>query len=162
MTKIFARGELTDQLLVLLAAQLEPDILVGDHQAPAAGGWSGAEPGQGKFIPYVVLTTNPGARNQAGNFGRDISPVEGWDWKLTYKLASYGGARNQADYVADAVRACWDGQSEQKLTLGEAPRWKAFMWNTVSMGALTRLDAVQPPSWEIIDEMSMALTRCRA
>lgn len=158
---LFERGRLTDWLLsTLLRPTLEtltPPILVGDGRAPEAGGWSGAQPGQGDFVPYTALFTGPAAPDGK----QAISLGEAQDWLCRYQLRHAGGLRSQADWIADRSRQAWDRQGEIRLDLGGPPQWKAYRFTVASMGAVTRNDTVDPPYWEVTDEVVLALSRCR-
>lgn len=159
---LFERGRLTDWLLETLlrpplGAMMPTPVLVGDAVAPEEGGWSGGEPGQGTFVPYVTLATGPAAPAPKQGLG----PGEAWDWMLRYQLRSVGALRGQCDWVADQARAAWDTQGEVRLSIGDGPQWKAAQFVVASMGAVTRNDQVSPPYWEVVDEVSLALSRCR-
>lgn len=160
--KIFERGRLTDWIVATLFAPLpalDPvAVLVGDAVAPDAGGWSEGTPDQGVFVPYTVLVTGPGVAFDKQN----IQASEAWDWKLRYQLRHAGGMRNQADWTADQARKVWDAQGETRLMLNDdPPHWKAFGFSVVTMGAVNRNDTVQPPYYEIVDDVQLSLSRCR-
>jgi len=98
------RGPITDYLLTELVNTLD-GVLVGDGVAPDDGGWKGGDIGAGTFAAYVVLTT--GVATQVNTPPQGLKDQSGDAWNLTYTLASYGGVRQQADDVADQVRAAW-------------------------------------------------------
>lgn len=98
--QLIERGRVTDALVEGLRTVLEPTLLVGDGQVPNAAGWPGGQPGVGNFVASVTVRTMPGTPNF-----RDDLRSRHTSWSLGYSLRTIGGARQQADAMADLVRA---------------------------------------------------------
>lgn len=73
-------------------------FLVGDGEKPAAAGWQG-ERGTSEFVPYAVLWPIPGGTLD-GSLGQPDS-----DAVTDYQVTAVGATREQAEVVADLVRA---------------------------------------------------------
>jgi hypothetical protein len=161
---LFERGQFTDWLLKQLGEQLPADVLLGDALAPDDGGWVGGQPGQGGFTGYTVLGTVPASPGPAG---AELGDAEASSWVLRYTLRSFGGARTQADYCADKARWAWHALASERpvLELGTADlpsRWRAERPLITQMGGVLRSDQMQPPGWEVTDELAVTLNRSRA
>lgn len=160
---VFERAMLTSWVISdVLGGSLDPSkVLVGTGIAPPAGGWTGAQPGEGDFMPYVVVMTSV-----AAPAGRQLmGPGEAQDWTVRYSVRSVGGAHDQAEWTADQARSAWDTQPETKLPLTDTTppaRWKAYQFTLAQMGAVARNDDVNPPYWEVEDIMVLSLSRCRS
>lgn len=157
----FERGRVTDMLLSNLTTALDASsILVGDNLAPPTAAWTGGEPGKGDFIPYVVLTTAPAIRNSSSVLGSDDTD----DWSAQYKLASYGGLRDQVDWVADQARRAWyqlpRGRQDVGWLIDDAREsWKIYDYSIASLGGIDRVDQSNPPTWQLIDSVALGITR---
>lgn len=152
MTTIFSRGVLTDFLLDKLATELTaPGILVGDGIAPEAGGWTGGQPGEGNFAPYVVLNTGPaskqGTRETLGN--------ESTSWAATYTTRHVGALRQQADWAADKVRRVLNDFRLKAIDLDGD--WRIMRTEYQQLGAVIRNDSTDPAYWEITDSLTLWL-----
>lgn len=153
------RGPLTSWLLTRIGDQLEEaGQLLGDGVAPPEGGWTQGQPGQGDFIAYSVLMGGAATAGQPQTLG---GSVDSDGWMLRYTLRSVGAVREQADWAGDAVRAAWHGLESTTMLLGPA-KWQVHVPAVTSMGQPVRNDAVQPPLWEVTDEVSLRLDRSRA
>ena len=156
---LFDRGRLTDWLITTHLAPLTvltTPVLVGDGEAPEAGGWPGGEVGDGDFQPYITLATGPGKPDSTA-----LSSREAETWVLRYTVQSFGGLRKQGDWVADLARTTWTSIRDARIDLGTEKQWKAYQFQVASMGALSRNDQVRPPYWQVADEMVLTLTPCR-
>lgn len=153
---LFDRGRLTDWLLEFLTGQLAPGVLVGDGEAPEAGGWPGGDIGQGDFVPYITLATGAGAPA-----GANLGSREADEWELRYSILSFGGQRKQADWVADQARTFWTSIRDARIDVGTAKQWRARRFTVRALGGVTRNDQVRPPYWQVADEMVLFLTPCR-
>lgn len=145
------RGPITDVLVEHLTTTLEPGILVGDGVRKPASGWSGGQPGQGNFVPSVLVATLDGLPNF-----RDTIRDRHSSWKLIYRLGTAGGVRKQADDAADAVRAA-------TLAL---PRDALGGWKIVDV-VFSRQAPVEPqaptdhPTFLVNDQVEIWLERSR-
>lgn len=150
------RGVLTDTLVVALTAALDDDpaILVGDGMAPVEGGWPKGEPGEGDFVPYIVLTC--GSWRPAA--GLTLAPA-GDAWSASYRVGSYGGQREHADYVADRVHQCWPRMQLDPMTLGHGGEWGFASWDIAEMGEVVRNDQIQPSMWSTTSALTLLVTR---
>lgn len=158
---LFDRGRVTDWLLDMLTTELGDPLLAGDGMAPEAGGWPLGDPGNGDFVPYLTLATGKGVPVSAD----PLAAAEGEDWQLAYTISYFGGTRSQTDWAADLGRAAWNSRRDARIECGSATApnpWKAYRFAVAEMGALTRNDQVQPPYWQLVDQATLRLTRCRA
>lgn len=154
------RGRLTDALLTYLTSTLEltdRPVLVGDAQAPDAGGWPEQGAGQlGDYAPYVTVHTELA-------LPRDPSTAASAhaSWAMGYRLRSFGAVRAQADWAADQVRAAMLGFTGRTLQLGPA-RWQvtAVLFN--QLGAVVPNRATDPPTWQVVDAVGIWLDRHRS
>lgn len=150
----FNRGVLTDWLLEMLENNLEPEILVGDGQAPLAGGWTGGEPGDGDFVSYVTLSTGPARKQQAS---RPAIGRENVSWVCSYTLSHTGALRQQVDWTADKVRPAMSAARG----LGPMENWTITLVDYTVLGPVTRNSSIDPPVWELSDSVDLWLERAR-
>lgn len=151
MSQSIRRYNLTNQLLVQLGAT---GISIGDAEAPENSGWNDDPNSPGaEFTPYVVLFALPSSRS-AGQFdnSQDI-------WSLPFKLLSAGGARQQADWVADKALDVIDGLNKFVYDLGAVGRWKVMSTNILTLDGPARLDLTEPPYWQRGDTVTIQLTK---
>lgn len=150
------RGVLTDLLVATLTAGLtnDPAILVGDGMAPTAGGWPQGEPGEGDFVPYVVLTCSSW-RPAAGTVLTPVSDA----WTASYRVGSYGGQREEADYVADRVHQLWPRLHLDPAELGHGGEWGFASFEIAEMGEVVRNDQIQPSMWSTTSALTLLVTR---
>lgn len=153
---IFPRGVLTDALLDVLEVALQPDILVGDGIAPEPAGWTGGQPGEGDFISYVTLNTGPARKNIASRqtLGRDNTA-----WVAGYTLTNVGALRQQCDWTADRTRSALTEGTLEALEF--SPGWRILLVEFTGLGGLTRNSSVNPPYWELTDNVDLWLERAR-
>lgn len=151
---IFSRGPLTDAILDHLEAALDTalGILVGDGIAPVGGGWSGGQPGEGDFVPYVVLSTMPASKGFT-------DPVPGGDtsWRAGYSLRCVGALRSQCDWVADKSRQAMVLYKPKTIDLDGD--WRVLKTSYDTLGAVTRNDSTDPPYWELLDTATLWLEK---
>ena len=152
---IFSRGLLTDWLLdhledVLTASSTA--LLLGDGIAPEDGGWTGGQPGQGVFRPYVVVTPGTAGRNQQDPAGDSDS-----SWRVNYTMRAVGGSRQQVEWSGDKARAALSVLTKVQLDLDGA--WTVQQARYETLGAPARNDSTDPPYWEAADGVALWLER---
>lgn len=155
MSRIFLRGPLTDWLLEHIEASLTERnvlLLVGDGVAPKEGGWTGGQPGKGKFKPYVVVTTGIARHNAA-------DPLANGDgsWLAMYNLRGVGGSRQQAEWAADQGREALNAARQIPLDLGGP--WTMQQARYETLGGVSRNDSTDPPYWEVPDTVALWMER---
>ena len=148
--KIFDRGTLTEVVLDHLRTGVGgKNLPLGDGVAPAAGGWIGGQPGEGAFVPYLVLMSSP-ASPQAEAIGNRFSR-----WAVPYQIRSFGASRQQADWSLDLAR------NTLVTLIGEyymlPARWGISNMELLSIGGATRNDSTNPPYFESTDSVSLWL-----
>lgn len=158
------RGEVTDALIdhltetlaMVTVAGVTRPVLVGDSEAPTAGGWSEhGTPQRGVFIPYVTVATEAAMQ-------RDPSPVAGShaSWILGYRLRTFGADRKQADWAADEARVACLALTQATITAGE--RWRITQVNFAQLGPVVPARGqIDPPAWQVIDTVGLWLDRHR-
>lgn len=149
--EIFSRGLLTDALLDYLESETSNGLLVGDGMAPLDGGWTGGEPGKGDFVPYVVLSTGPAQKQSRDPLGG----MENSSWLATYTTKHVGALRQQTDWAADQVRKAMVKFRPAHIDLDGD--WAIVQTTYPQLGAISRNDAVDPPYWELVDNLSVWL-----
>lgn len=165
---LFNRGELTDWLLTNLGVAGGPDgpvltgtqdatpILLGDGEAPPAGGWPGGEPTPAEtFVPYTVLITAPANPSP----GTPVGSAEADSWECSYRMPGYGALRAQADWVADKVRISWDALPSGDLEFGAGRNWHICNYRVTAMGGVTRDDQLTPPLWTADTQLALTISR---
>lgn len=148
---MISTGALTDLFLDALRSS---GVIVGDGVAPGEVGWSSGTPNTGVFVAYSVLGF--GGASPANPDVDHSDPEFTTNWSLRH----YGGSREQADWVADRVRAAvhvvakvpFGQQSDRHRVIGV--RW-------VSLGQLSRNDTVDPPYWQAQDSVQLMTSRVR-
>lgn len=137
-------GAFTDALLAMLA---DGGVLVGDGVAPESGGWDKGQPQVSRFVPYATLGFSGG-----GVHIDPIAPLGGEDWSLSFSLRSFGGSRKQVDWVAASARAIVVSVGAARPLVGGF-RVARVSWQ--SLGAVSRVDSVDPPYWQVYDAFSL-------
>jgi hypothetical protein len=152
VTHALRRGRFTDSLLLQLRDKMPDPVLVGDGEAPEGAGWTGQQPGQGTYVPWVSLHTGPGAPNLQEPLGRRLAS----SWRLTYFVKASGGNRSQCDFAQDAARQILSALHGLTVSDGTAG-WKVQKSNYVTLGPIDRNDATDPPTFESTDTMEIWL-----
>lgn len=151
MTQIFARGLLTDWLLDYTEAGLANagvNLLIGDAIAPLDGGWSGGQPGEGVFRPYVVVSTMATVANQNDPLGSDNT-----SWRANYSVRAVGGSRQQVEWAGDRSRLILS--DIRRVTLDLEGAWQVQRSRYDTLGAVQRNDSTDPPYWEATDTLAL-------
>lgn len=151
-----ARGPLTDELIAYLNAHAT-GILVGDAIRPADSGWP-QTPQVNDFVSYVTVGTGPGGRVPTE---ADTLASAHTAWLFTYTFTSCGGARKQADWTADQIRAAsLSFRDVSPLTLGDED-WSIESVRFDRVGSVDRNDATDPPFWQVVDSCVIRVSRQR-
>jgi hypothetical protein len=138
----------------LVPALAANTISVGRGMAPPDVGWAGGQPGVSTFIGYTVVMTGKAVLLEKESLGRPRM-----SWRCDYKLNSCGGNESHADDVADFVRTAMTGLPES-FTLRDV-LWSRQKTDFVELGATAYSTAVDPPFWNVIDAVSVWLSRSR-
>lgn len=111
MKTIIDRSLLTDLLLEALepSAEDERHWVVGDHEKPAEGGWSG-EAQHSDWVPYMVLTALP-SQNVSGDVATPGSDV----W-FGYAVTVAGKSRRGAEKASVVARERFASVQRQKTS----------------------------------------------
>lgn len=124
--------------------------LVGDGVAPEGGGWLSGQPNVSAFVPYsVVAFQGATLSDPALRYAEQTR-----SWTTTWRMSSYGGAREQCDWMATLAR-----QAVDKIIKQAAGGYEVTMVMWGSLGPMTRNDAIDPPMWAVSDTFSL---RCDA
>lgn len=151
--KVLLRGPVTDDLIDYLGTQLVGlAVLIGDGEAPRAGGWTGGQPGEGEFQAYTVLSTGPARVNN-----RDPLANNSTSWLASYTLRSVGTSRTQADWAADTTRAAVASYAKRNIEVATGNIWSVQRAVYETLGPVTRIDATKPAHWELADTFTLQL-----
>jgi hypothetical protein len=141
-------GQLTKQVVMALGES--SGQLFGDGIAPEGGGWLSGQPNVSAFVPYgVLLFQGATLSDPALRYNEQIR-----SWSTNWRVSSFGGSREQCDWMATLAREGLDdclGQQFGAYTVTMAT------WG--SLGAMTRNDGIDPPMWSVTDTFSL---RCDA
>ena len=143
------RGEFTSYLLGVLSDTL----LVGDGEAPGAGGWDD-DPNDpnSSYVPYVVL--NPMATSEgSGSLGDSQS-----DYQVPYSITAYGVTRDQVEYYADTARKKLASLVRATVTL-DGSDWKIQQYRANSVGGVSRRDNTEPSEFIQSDVVVIYLSK---
>ena len=145
----FARGDLTAVLLTKIRAEL----ICGDAEAPAEGGWDLPPTKEGSsYSGYCVLTPMP-AGDQAGPLGDSSS-----DWTLPYRIDSYGISREQVEFQADLARALIRPTKREDITAG-GDTYRIQQIRTQSLGGVGRTDTTEPSEYSQSDIVAVYVSK---
>lgn len=128
------RDLVTSWLVTVLTGVGTP---VGDHQAPDMGGWSSGTPGQGDFVPYVVVSAGQGVSREAG-----LCPGA-FDWTLTYTVKCFSVSRKGVDQLADAVCGELVGLPHEEF----GSYYRSNFTRVNQMSAVVSDSATNPKTW---------------
>lgn len=156
---IIERGPVTDSFIDFLTAaltEMDVAIVVGDGEKPPESGWTSGQPGNGDYVAFVTVATNPAP--PAAREPQRLSGQHG-SWQLGYSLKYFGSSRTQADWCADQVRKAVVAFQTRFLPAD-------FGWSIESvivpvLGAIARNDQVTPSEWSIGEEVQIRVTRDR-
>lgn len=135
---MIARGFFTTHLISELTGAFS--LPIGDNDAPTqAHGWAG-EPNAtaSNFTPWIVVAPGTAARSE----GSMADPQQ--DWRLNYFFSACGVSRQQTESIADKIRTVAKGLNKQLVTLKDES-WKLTYVHVVSIGAVSRQGATNPP-----------------
>lgn len=142
-------GALTDAVLAsLIGATGE---LLGDGVAPGEGGWVMGQPNTDVFRPYGVLVDGGMNPIQTPNLIRTGRP----DWTATWSLRYFGGSRKQCEWIAGVFRPAIEVM--RGMVFGTDPHLVRTV-DPLMMGSVMRNDQVDPPYWQVIDNLTMQIT----
>lgn len=142
-------GMLTDLLVSHVAT--ESGQLVGDGVAPEGGGWVQGQPNKGIFVPYIAIVS-AGASTVIEDFSNKV------DWHVTWSARSFGGSRKQCDWIAQKCRESVDSMNRQLFGPPEL-LYKVINVDWEGLGAVSRVDTVNPPFWQVFDTFSLICSR---
>lgn len=130
---------------IITALEAGP-LTVGDGVKPVeAAGWEG-DPGNSRFLPYVVVHAMPGGAAD----GSVDAPYA--DSQPLYQLSSYGESRDQCERVASRAHAVMLSASLS------APGVKALLVDVDVLGGAVPINDVQPPIWQSAYRYRIRLT----
>jgi len=118
-------------------------FVVGDNEAPDAGGWQGS-PGASTFVPYVDVHPSPGGPTD----GTMATPSS--DAFPDYQIISVGATRAQAEHIGDEVR---EAMFQGPLTV---PDRSVAHLRLDMLGGCVRDDTVQPAVWFVSDRYRLS------
>lgn len=150
MPSFLPRGLLTDYLITQLTSA---GLLVGDGEAPDAGGWDD-DPNlpTSSYIPYVVL--NPmAAAEPTGPLG-DTSA----DFRVPYSVTAAGISRKQVETYADIGRKKITDLTRVVIQLS-GENWKIQQARANSIGGVVRSDTVEPSEFTQSDVVIVYISK---
>lgn len=146
-------GALTDGLLARLADDAGALWGVGDAEAPPDRGWTDLQAGKGTFSPYIVVTAGQGQPlAQQGA----MSTLDETEWELAYQVQHFGGSREQVDWVGKGVRNTL--AHLVGLVFGDVAPYKVRSVRMPILGAMARIDSVDPAFWTMADTIVLLCT----
>lgn len=141
-------GDLTARIVAVLGEQSKQ--LVGDGIAPEGGGWLSGQPNVSAFVPYGVVSFQGAALSDTAlRYSEQVR-----SWGTQWRVSSYGGSREQCDWVATLMRAAVGDCIGQ-----QAGAYRVAMASWRSLGPMMRSDAIDPPMWSVSDAFTL---RCDA
>lgn len=137
---------------VITAAELTGQP-VGNSNAPIDGGWQGEPNADGSnFVPYSVVTP------QTATFSSGPVADPEADRQILYSLSSFGVMPEQAEWMADRIRASVATLAKTDVSLEDAT-YRIQQVRTNVIGGLNRVDSTDPPYWGQVDMITLWLTR---
>jgi hypothetical protein len=148
---VIDHGALTDAILTQMATSGE---LVGDGVAPVDGGWLQGQPNQSVFVPYTVLVST-GANVMINDLDGNL------DWTVNFNLRHFGGSRKQCDWIATKIRNVIDAGPNNLLhsVFGTTVPYKVTSIQWQALGAVNRVDTVNPAFWQTFDTVGFVCSR---
>lgn len=144
------RGALTAHLISELTAD---GLLIGDGEAPPAGGWDDDPNAPGSsFFPYLIV--NPMAANDPTGSVGDSS----YDYRVPYSVTSVGISRHQAETYADMGREKLVALERTTVTL-DGGGWKIQQSRANSIGGMSRNDSVEPSEFSQSDVVTIWISK---
>lgn len=152
--EVIKRSLLTKAVFDLLKGQ----VLIGRGVAPPEGGWSAGQPGQGTYVPYVVLKTGaaitPGP-GQPERLGRVRT-----SWVVSYAFTYHGKMESAVDEYADVVRD--EIIALDKALTIDGVEWRVQQVKFDRLGATEIDNSTSPGHWRLTDDVSLHLSRVSA
>lgn len=137
----------------LIAALETGGARIGNNRAPADSGWIGQPNKSGtNFVPYSVVAPMSSASSNG-----PISDFQA-DWELAYSVSSFGVSPEQCEWMADTSRSKADLLRGEVLELGDAS-YQILLVTASSVGAVQRVDAVDPPFWGQSDVLMVRIVK---
>ena len=143
------QGTLTEDVIAFFVSE---GLEVGDNLAPANGGWVKGQPNVNAFVPYVVVMTGD-VRPKQGAAGCSYE-----EWDAFFSIRYFGGSREQLSKVTQTGRNLL---AFKRWITGVDDRFDVIQTHFVSLGAVTRVDTVDPPMWQVYDSIRFELDRSR-
>jgi hypothetical protein len=126
--------------------------LIGDGIAPIDGGWLQGQPNQSVFVPYTVLVST-GSNVMINDLDGNL------DWTVNFNLRHFGGSRKQVDWVANKTRTSVDTSGLLYATFGTTEVYKVTAIQWQALGAVNRVDTVNPAFWQSFDTVGFVCSR---
>lgn len=149
MPTSFPRGALTSYLI----NRLSSEVLIGDGEAPEAGGWDD-DPNapDSSYVPYVVLAPQT-AQEASGSLDDSNS-----EWRVPYTFSSYGITREQVEWNADRTRQAMVSLARVVVDL-DTGNWKILQSRVNSIGGVARNDNTEPSEFSQVDVVTMWMSK---
>lgn len=149
MNTAFYREPLTSYLI----DKINDVILIGDAEAPKAGGWDD-DPNlpDSSYSPYVVIRALT-SQEAEGSYGDSNSEVV-----APYSFSVYGVSREQAEFYADKVRQTIVDLARTVVVLGPS-QWKIQQARVNSIGGIDRNDQTEPSEFSQTDVVTMYMSK---
>lgn len=144
------RSDLTDWILDYMRGQ---NLVVGDGEAPAQGGWTGPmQDPSSDFIQYVVLSP--------GTVGDPTGPLADTqaDFVVPYSITSYGLNRSMAEKTSEAARQVAVDAPRTMVLLGNSS-WVIQQVRASSIGGVVRNDNAESAKYSEIDIVSFYMSK---
>lgn len=149
------RGRLTDQVIAYLKAHQELKdwgLVVGDGDPPSNAGWSGSQPGVGRFQASTTVRTS-----QAVPLHRENVRSRHSSWRCRYGIRTIGALRSHADHAADLTRAALTDFRD--LPMDGPAGWKVQDAVFESLGGVEKRGSGDGATWEVDDVVDLWVVR---